>query len=70
MRDYDLSTRPEAPVLLVAGSGDTAVAVAFTTVAARDASFEFRLIEGAGHLPNIEAADKFNAVLARFAGGC
>ncbi len=70
MRDYDLSIKPQAPVLLVAGSGDTGIATAFATVAAGDASVEFRLIEGAGHLPNIEAADKFNAVLARFSGGC
>jgi len=69
MRDYDLSGRPEAPVLLVAGSGDAAVAAAFATAAASDASVEFRLIAGAGHLPNIEAAERFNAALACFAGG-
>ena len=69
MRDYDFSSGLEAPVLLVAGSGDAGIAAAFATAAASDASFEFRLIEGAGHLPNIEAADEFNAALARFAGG-
>ena len=69
MCDYDFSTGPQAAVLLVAGSGDAAVAAEFASAAARDASCEFRLIEGAGHLPNIEAADQFNAALARFAGG-
>ncbi len=69
MRDYDFSTMPQAPVLLMAGGGDAAVAAAFAATAARDASVEFRLIEDAGHLPNIEAADQFNAALTCFARG-
>jgi pimeloyl-ACP methyl ester carboxylesterase len=57
---------PQVPVLLLAGAGDAGIATAFAELAQRDARLACRVIEGAGHLPNIEAADATNRVLAEF----
>jgi pimeloyl-ACP methyl ester carboxylesterase len=56
----------QVPILLMAGAGDAGIATAFAELAARDTRLACRVIDGAGHLPNIEAADATNRVLAEF----
>jgi 3-oxoadipate enol-lactonase len=69
MGAYDLLAALAAlqvPVLLLAGAGDTGIAAAFDAVASCDARLDCRVIDGAGHLPNVEAVDAINRVLEEF----
>jgi len=68
MGTYDLRPALDAlrvPVLLLAGSGDTGIAAAFEA-AADHAHLHCRVIDGAGHLPNAEAAEATSRALAEF----
>jgi 3-oxoadipate enol-lactonase len=56
-----------APTLLIAGSKDTnAPAPTMEKMAARIPGARFALIEGAGHLANLERPSMFNALLSSF----
>lgn len=72
MGTYDLRPALAAlpmPVLLLAGAGDTGIAAALTELAGHEARLVCRIIEGAGHLPNVEAAEVMNRALAEFLRG-
>ena len=69
MQRYDFRDELGAlalPVLLLAGSGDGDVAQEFRSIAARYPHVRCELIEGAGHLPNVQAAGRFNSILGEF----
>jgi 3-oxoadipate enol-lactonase len=56
-----------APTLLIGGSKDTnAPPQTMEKMTAKIAGARFALIEGAGHLPNLERPSTFNALLASF----
>ncbi|WP_255459475.1 MULTISPECIES: alpha/beta fold hydrolase [unclassified Nocardiopsis] len=71
-QDYvPLLRRVSAPTLLVGGQYDTFTPPDFTEsmhVLVPDSVVE--IIEGAGHLPNLERPERFNAVLRRFLDRC
>lgn len=69
MGAYDLQPALDAlrlPVQLAAGAGDAGIAADFAARAARDPRLDCEIIEGAGHLPNVETPDVFNRMLGRF----
>lgn len=71
LQDYDL--RPDlpnlrVPVLTLAGSEDGATPAAMRDYSARIPQAAFVVIEGAGHLPNIERPDAFNDHLGAYFG--
>lgn len=63
----DLLSRIDFPVLVITGSEDKLTPVS-ESEAMRDAiaGAEFRIIEGASHLSNLERPDEFNAALIDF----
>ena len=63
----DLLTGIDVPVLVITGAADTLIPPAATEEMAHaipDA--QFRMIEGAGHLSNLEAPEQFNVLLREF----
>jgi pimeloyl-ACP methyl ester carboxylesterase len=54
------------PTLLIAGSGDKAFLPALDYMAARIPGATKMIIEGAGHAPNLERPQAFNAAVASF----
>jgi 3-oxoadipate enol-lactonase len=68
MRDYDLEKTIGdlmLPVDLLAGTDDGTVAQDFQAISAKHPNAKCVLIEGAGHLPNVQAAAEFNSALAK-----
>jgi 3-oxoadipate enol-lactonase len=68
MRDYDLETNIGGlamPVHLLAGTDDGTVAQDFQAISTKHPNVKCVLIEGAGHLPNLQAASEFNAALVK-----
>ena len=63
----DLLPRLDIPTMVITASGDTLIPPQVTREMA-DAipGSEFRMIEGAGHLSNLEAPEAFNALLREF----
>ncbi len=63
----DLLPRLDVPVTVITSTGDTLIPPAATEEMAHgiDGS-EFRIIEGAGHLSNLEAPEQFNTLLREF----
>jgi len=54
------------PMLLVAGTADAPSLAAAQTFAAAAPHAQLELLEGAGHVVNLERADEFNALLGEF----
>jgi 3-oxoadipate enol-lactonase len=68
-QEYDMEAVLEncaVPMLFMAGTNDGKIAQDFERIAARLRQASCQLIEGAGHLPNVEAPDMFNRLLAAF----
>lgn len=68
LQDFDLRASLAAfpvPVLTLAGSEDGGTPRAMRAFSQQIPQAEFVLIEGAGHLPNIDRADEFNQQLSR-----
>ena len=68
MQVYDFTSTLASlplPVTLVAGSADAEIARQFSAQAERLSALRLALIDGAGHLPNAEAPEAFNAMLDR-----
>jgi 3-oxoadipate enol-lactonase len=71
MGNYDLEDRMAAlPVklALLAGSDDGTIQDEFRALSVRHPKMRCILIEGAGHLPNIQVPTEFNAALAHLIG--
>jgi pimeloyl-ACP methyl ester carboxylesterase len=72
--DFDLADaldRLDVPTLVVAGDADRIIpAEAGRRMAARIAGAELLLLPGAGHMAFMEAHERFNAAVARFAAAC
>lgn len=63
----DLLPRLDVPVTVITSTADTLIPPAATEEMAQHISgAEFRVIEGAGHLSNLEAPDQFNILLREF----
>ena len=63
----DLLPRLDIPTLVITASADTLIPPAATQATAEAIpGSEFRMIEGAGHLSNLEAPEAFNALLREF----
>lgn len=57
----------DVPVLVITAAGDTLIPPAATEeMATSIKGAQFRMIEGAGHLSNLEAPDQFNILLREF----
>ena len=57
----------DVPTLVISSSGDTLIPAAATQQTAEAIpGADFQLIEGAGHLSNLEASDAFNALVRDF----
>ena len=68
-RRYDFTADMAAltmPVLLVAGTSDGDVLQEFQAIADRHPAIRCEPVPGAGHLPNVEAPDAYNAIIRRF----
>ncbi len=68
-RRYDFTTDIGSlpmPVLLVAGTMDGDVLQEFQTIAGRHPGVRCEPVPGAGHLPNVEAPGRYNALLNEF----
>jgi 3-oxoadipate enol-lactonase len=71
MRNYDLksnATDLPMPVLLLAGSDDGTIPGNFQTLNTIHPNLRCILIDGAGHLPNLQAEKEFNSHLVNFLG--
>ncbi|MGE3855489.1 MAG: alpha/beta fold hydrolase [Dehalococcoidia bacterium] len=63
----DLLPRLDVPVTVITSTNDTLIPPAATEeMAQRIEGAEFRMIEGAGHLSNLEAPEQFNILLREF----
>jgi 3-oxoadipate enol-lactonase len=71
MGHYDLEQRLAdlpIPISLLAGSDDGTIQDDFLALSARHLTMRCVLIQGAGHLPNIQAPAEFNSALASLIG--
>lgn len=71
-QDYDLESRMghiAMPTLLLAGTCDGGVDREFDAIARRHPRMCFAAVEGAGHLPGVQAPARFNSVLRDFLAG-
>jgi 3-oxoadipate enol-lactonase len=71
MASYQLEERLAdlpMPISLLAGTDDSAIHESFLALSARHPKIKCALLDGAGHLPNIQVAPEFNAVLADLLG--
>ncbi len=59
----------DCPALVVVGEKDDAYQRAADVLAARLPRVERQAISGAGHMPNIEAPDAFDSIVAKFVAG-
>jgi len=59
----------EIPALVVVGGDDRAYQRAAKVMASKLPQSRYEVVEGAGHIVNIEAADTFNALIEDFLGG-
>lgn len=69
LQDYDFTSAAAGlgvPVLLLAGSNDGAMPQSMDVMAKTIANAQFALVEGAGHIPNFERPDEFNALVDAF----
>lgn len=72
LQDYDLRAEMAAisvPCMLLAGAEDGALPGVMRHMAAAIPGAQFVDVPAAGHLPNIEQADAFNALAGAFLGG-
>jgi len=66
-----LLARVTIPSLVVHGADDKIVTVESAEGVARAiAGARFEVLPGAGHIPQLEQAERFNALLAEFAEAC
>jgi 3-oxoadipate enol-lactonase len=68
MGDYDLEQQIgdlAMPVHLFAGTDDGSVARDFQVISAKHPNVTCTLVEGAGHLPNLQVPTEFNSALAK-----
>lgn len=69
LQDYDFEAQArglEIPVLLLAGERDGAMPVVMQDLKAAIEGSEFAIVEDAGHIPNLENAARFNALVQNF----
>lgn len=69
LQDYNFETQArglDVPVLLLAGERDGAMPQVMQTLKAAIKGAEFALVEDAGHIPNVEKAERFTALVAEF----
>lgn len=63
----DLLPKLDIPTLVITSTGDTLIPPAATEDTAKQIpGVEFKIIEGAGHLSNLEAPEQFNILLREF----
>lgn len=69
LQDYDFENEArnlQVPVLLLVGEKDGAMPSVMRDLQAAIKGAELKIIDGAGHIPNLEQPDQFNAFVADF----